>query len=134
MYVLRPCRPFKHSFLKIQQFLPLPQSSLVFTSRSYEDLSSQHWNPGLCGLTWAGIAHSQGIPPNFYPLYVNVGPPVPILPLPLPLHATPHLLTSPLCLHVSAPPTCLDECGSFKSLVVRLPYTAIFDSPGCYLF
>ena len=59
----------------------------------------------------AGIAGSQGIPPDFYLLPVNVGLPVPPL---LPLCATPH----PLQLagfHVSTPPTCVDECGSFKS-------------------
>ena len=29
-----------------------PQSWLVFTARSYENLSSQHWNPTLGGLMW----------------------------------------------------------------------------------
>ena len=52
VYVLRPCGPFKQSFLKIQQFLPLPQLPLVFIGRSYGDLSSWCWNPGLCGLAW----------------------------------------------------------------------------------
>ena len=45
---------------------------------------------------------------------------------PCPFHhqhlSAPHGVSSP----VSAPPTCLDECGFFKSLVVRLPYTLIF--------
>ena len=38
------------------------------------------------------------------------------------------LVTSPLCpwLPVSAPPTGLDECFFFNSLVVRLPYSLIF--------
>ena len=40
----------------------------------------------------AGIACSQGIPPNFYPLHVHVEPPV--LP-PLPHHTKLHLCTSP---------------------------------------
>ena len=49
--ILRPCRPFKWN-LKIQQFLLPPQPPLVFTARSYEDLSSWQWSPGLCGLVW----------------------------------------------------------------------------------
>ena len=52
VYVLKPCGPFKWHLLKIRQFLPLPQPLLVFTVRSYGDLSSQYWNPGQCGLAW----------------------------------------------------------------------------------
>ena len=51
-YVLRLCGPFKQSCLKIRQILPLPQSPLAFIARSYGDLSSQCWNPGLCSLSW----------------------------------------------------------------------------------
>ena len=39
--------------LRILQFLLLPQPPLVFRYRSYGDLSSWHWNPGLGGLLWA---------------------------------------------------------------------------------
>ena len=46
----------------------------------------------------AGVTCSQGIPPDFYLLHVNVG--LPILPLPLSLHATLHLLSSPPLLPV----------------------------------
>ena len=67
----------------------------------------------------AGIACSQGVPPNFYPPYMNVGLLMPIPPLP-PFCIT---LLSP---HLFAPPTYLDECGFFKSLVVKLPYSSIF--------
>ena len=42
----------------------------------------------------AGISHSQGIPPDFYPPYVKVGLSIPSLPLPLCLHATPSLPVS----------------------------------------
>ena len=59
----------------------------------------------------AGIAQCRGILPDFYPPYVNVGPPV-LLPL------TPR--------HVSTLPTHLDEHGFFKSLVVGLLYSLIF--------
>ena len=41
-----------------------------------------------------------------------------------PAAALPHLLSAPL--PVSAPPTGLDECFFFISLVVRLPYSSIF--------
>ena len=46
----------------------------------------------------------------------------------------PHCIPAPLCPSPHLYPlTCLDECGFFKSLVVRLPYSLIFCS-GCYLF
>ena len=38
--ILRPCGPFKWTLLKIWQFLLLIQPPLVFTARSYGDLSS----------------------------------------------------------------------------------------------
>ena len=64
-YVLRPCRPVKGSVLKIWQFLPLPQPRLVFTARSYGDLSFWCWNPVLCSLAW-GRGHSlPRHPPQF---------------------------------------------------------------------
>ena len=68
----------------------------------------------------AGIAHSQGTPPNFYPPHMYVRPRV--LPLP-PLCTSLPISTH---LHISAPPTHQDECGFFKSLVVGLPYSWIF--------
>ena len=46
------CLFFKRNCLELQKFLPPTQSMLVFAARSYEDLSSWHWNPGLgssCG-------------------------------------------------------------------------------------
>ena len=51
-YILSPCGPFKWTLLKIQQFLLPPLSLLMFTVRSYGDLSSWCWNPGLCSLAW----------------------------------------------------------------------------------
>ena len=44
------CGFFKRSCLGLQKFLLLTQSPLVFAARSYGDLSSWHWNPGLSGL------------------------------------------------------------------------------------
>ena len=63
-------------------------------------------------------------------LYVNVGlpaPPVATSPS-LPAAVLPTLVLQPLpcCESISAPPTGLDECVFFNSLVVRLPYSLIF--------
>ena len=44
----------KRNYLGNQKFLPLTQSSLVFTARGYGDLSSWHWNPGL-GVPGVGL-------------------------------------------------------------------------------
>lgn len=42
------CRPFrKTAWVSSSLWLTHPQSSLVFTARSYRDSSSQPWNPGL---------------------------------------------------------------------------------------
>ena len=46
------CGFFKRNCLGLQKFLPLIQTLLVFTARSYGDLSSWHWNPGLGSLVW----------------------------------------------------------------------------------
>ena len=74
----------------------------------------------------AGMAHSQGISPNFYPPHMNIGYPMPVLPLPPPLLAILSLLVFLPRLHISVPPTCLDECGFFKCLIVGFPYSLIF--------
>ena len=70
--------------------------------------------PGAGTLGWvvwpgSGIARSLGVPPNFYPLHMNVGLPVPHLSRALPLL-----------------PVWMSECDFFKSLVVILPYSSIF--------
>ena len=61
-------------------------------------------------------------PQLFLPVYLhaNVGPPAPVLPLlPCQKSSLPEL-------SVSAPPTSLDECFFFNSLVAGLPYSSIF--------
>ena len=79
--------------------------------------------PGLRGLTEIGIARSQGNPPNFYPPHMNVGPAIPPLLPPL----WPHCVSMPLCLSPHLyPPTCLDERGSLKCLVVGLTNSSFF--------
>ena len=97
-YILRLCGSFKWSFLKIQQFLLMLQPPLVFTARSYGDLSSQCWNPGLCSVACHWDHSLPRHPhPHFYPPHMTVALLVPIL----------------------------DEYGFFKSLLVRLPYSSI---------
>ena len=126
-YVLRPCRPFKPSFLRLWQFLLLPQPALVFTARSYGtgSLGCAVW-PG------AGIACSQGIPPDFYLPHMNVGLPVPQLPLPL--CSTPHLLAS---VPIS---TTLPLLPAWVNVASLNPWLSDFhiiwfsDGSGCYLF
>ena len=81
----RARRPFKPPLPKDQQFIPLPQPPPVFTASSYESSSFWCWNPGLCGLAGAGIAHSQGIHPNFINhMWMWDCPVPPVISLPLP--------------------------------------------------
>ena len=79
----------------------------------------------------AGIAHSQGIPLNFYPPYVNVGSSVPP---PLPLSAPPHLFTSLTAFTV--PPLLLIwiNVASLNPWLLDIHTALISDSSGCYLF
>ena len=67
-------------------------------------------------------------------LHANVGPPSPqsYASLGLPATALPWVLSTQLL--VSAPPTSLDECFFFNSLVVRLPYSSIFCQFCLFLF
>ena len=46
------CGFFKGNCLGLQEFLPPTQFPLIFAARSYGDLSSWHWNPGLGVLVW----------------------------------------------------------------------------------
>ena len=105
------CGPFERSLLRIPQFLPLPQMPLVFAARSFGDLSYWRCSPGLGGLVWGWYCLLLRYPSQFLSTMCECG--------------TTSFAPS-LHLHVSAPPTCLDECVFFKSLVVRLPYSLIF--------
>ena len=114
-----------------------PLNSLSWVTCSFFHHPNPHWFllpevmrlylPSTGSLGWAvwpgaGITYSQGIPPDFCPPHVNVGPPLPPpLLLPLPLHATLHSLCPS-----STFPTHQDKYGFFKSLIVRLPYSLIF--------
>ena len=125
-YILRLCGPFRQSFLKIWQFLPLPPPALIFTARSYGDLSSWCWNPGLCSLVLGWDRFFSRYPSWLLSTTHDCGTARAHSAATLPLCATLCLLASLPLLHISAPPTCLDECGFFKSLVVGFPYSFIF--------
>ena len=99
--------PLRGTAWDSQQFLPPTQSPLIFTAR-YGDLSSWHWKRGLWAQCGAWTPAPRYIPPNFYPSHVGVGP----------AHSA--------SLHLR-PPTSLDGCGFFNSVVVRLPFNSISD-------
>ena len=69
---------FKQSLLKTRQILLQPQPPLDFTARSYGDLYSCCWNPGLSGLArdWdpAIRRHPSGVLSC-----INVEPPISLL-------------------------------------------------------
>ena len=106
------CGFFKRNCLGLQNFLLLTQSLLIFADRSYEDFS-WHWNPGLGAWCAAGSACSSDIPPEFF-------------------FTTQGWETCPFS--ICAPPTSLDGCGFFNSIVVRLPFNSISDSSEWWLF
>ena len=97
-------------------------------SRSFFHWLNPHWFlqpevvrtylPGTGTLGWgawcgAGTSHSQDISPEF-------------------LSTTHRWGTSLFC--ICAPPTHLDGCGFFNSIVVRLPFNSISDSSEWWLF
>ena len=69
----------------------------------------------------AGIARFQGIPPDFLSTIHECGVVHSAAATASPCHTASLGLSAQL--HDSASPTHLDECGFFKSLVVRLPYS-----------
>ena len=70
------------------------------------------WNPGLCGLS-----HSLVVPPGLSTHKCGTT---------LSLQLLPCFLSSLPQLPVFTPPTGLNECFFFNSLVIRLPYSSIF--------
>ena len=91
---------------------------------------------GTLGLVvWcrARVPCSQGIPPEFYPPNMGMGPPIPHLcassRLSTPLHTSPHLSASlPLL------PICLDEYGFLNSFLSDFHTARFSDDSGLYLF
>ena len=88
----------------LQKFLPLIQSLLVLAARSFGDLSSWHWNPRLGGLAsgWDSLLPR-------YPSRVFIH----------------HMCVRDQPVTHLHPPTSLDGCGFFNSIVVRLPFNLI---------
>ena len=77
----------------------------------------------------AGITHSQGIPPNFYPPHMNVGPPI-LHPHHLSmLHHISLPLQPSLCLHPSA----WMNVASLNPWLLDGYTVQLSDSSGCYL-
>ena len=85
----------------------------------FEALFPSCWSPGLCDLSPGPLAAASLASCSFaYPApqcATSLGPP-----------ASAFLSVLSARLPTSAPPTCLDECFFFISLVVGLPYSSIF--------
>ena len=81
-------------------------SPLVFTARSYRDLPSWHWNPGLGTWCGAGTPHSWDVPPKFLSTTRGCGA----------THST-------FCISMS--PTCRHGCGFFNFVIVGLPFSLL---------
>ena len=117
--VLSPCRPFKQ--WKSSRFFCHP----THTVRGDGGLSSQWWNPWLFGLVcgWDGSlpAYTSQILITFHECGIVCSTTTTATATASPCHTA-----SLPCVHDSAPPPCLGECGFFKSLVVRLPCSSIF--------
>ena len=112
VYTLEPCGSLQWTLLWGWEFLLLPQPPQVFTIRGLEDLSPcagtlcctvcltpQLFSPGTRMQIWDHPVHQQPLP---------------------------WCVSSPPLLPVPAPPTSLNECFFFNSLVVGLPYSSIF--------
>ena len=112
MYILGP-----HGSLDLDFFLLL-QPPQVFSVRGFEALF-------LCIGT---LRYVVWLAPQLsllvYP-HANVGPPATALPAPSSSHCLAVCPFHPSC-PSPPPPTSLDECFFFNSLVVRLPYSSIF--------
>ena len=103
------CGFFQRNFLGLQKFLPPTQPLLVFVARNYGDLSSWHWNPGLCVLVWAW---DPSLPRYLSWIFIH------------------HTLIGDL----PAPPISLDGCGFFNSVVIRLPFSWISHNSEWWFF
>ena len=110
--------------------LPQPQSPLVFTGKSYGDLPSSHWNPGLGGPVWGWdlslLRHSSWFLPATHgcgtsPLVVWEGK------LCLPTQTSVLSLVSEDGWPTKIP---IYACGS-RSLVARAAALALFPERSC---
>ena len=109
LYILGPVESLQWTLLWYWQFSVPLKPPQVFTTRGFEALF-----PCAGTLGWV-VCLTPQLFLLVYP-YVNVGLP----------HLRPCQESSLPGLHVSNPPTSLDECFVFNSLVVGPPYSSIF--------
>ena len=114
LYILGSCWSLQRTLLWGWEFFPPPQLPQIFTARGFWGLISLCWNPGLHGLSCSSV-----VPPSLSTHECGI----PGLP---PAATWPHIL--------SAPPTSLDKCFFFNSLVVRLPCSLILRQYWLFLF
>ena len=114
VHILGPCGSLQWTLLEDWKFLPLPpQPPQGFSVRGFDALFPHAGTLGC--MVCLCLA-----PQLFLPVYLHssAGPPC------LPVTTLQQVLSA--LLPVSAPPTVLDECFFFNSLVVRLPCSLIF--------
>ena len=121
MYFLGPSGSLQGTLLVRLGVSPTATAPQVFSVRGFEVLFP------CTGTLGCAVCLT---PQLFLPVYshTNVGPPArPATTSPaLVLQLQPCLVSSPPRLPISTPPTGLDECFFFNSLVVKLPYGSIF--------
>ena len=83
-----------------------------FAARCYGDFSSWHWNPGQRGLVWGWDSSLLRYPSQIFIPYLYVG----------------------IAHSVSIPPTSLNGCGFFNSIVVRLSFNSVSKGSVWWLF
>ena len=122
MCILGHCGPLQQALLCGWEFLLPTQFPPVYSVRCFEALFPPYWNPG-----WHGLSCSPVVPPSLSTCkcgttlstsYQLVHPLPPCLPGPL--VTTLSCASSLPWLPTSTPPTSLNECFFFNSLVVGL--------------
>ena len=115
VYVLGSCGSLQQTLLWGWEFLPQPQPPQYFTARGLRFYfpALEPWVEGSVSLPCCSsqFFHTQ--------MWDHQLPPHPPGPLPCCTSCPPQL-------PISTPPTRLDECFFFNSLVVRLPYSSVF--------
>ena len=121
MYILVPCGSLQQTLWWGWEFIPLRQPPQVFTARGFEALFPR---PGTLGYM---VCLASRVFLRVYP-HANVGPHgLPATTLPTPILQLPPCHRSSLPqLSIFAPPTSLNKCFFFNSLVVSLLYSSIF--------
>ena len=128
VYVFSPYGPFKQR--KSGSFFCHPNLHWLLQPQVVGDYLPGAGTLGCVVWPGAGIAGSQGIPPDFYLPRVNVGLSIPLL-LQLPLHATlplrPVSVTQPLlCIWMNV--------ASLNPWLLDFHTARFSDGSGCYLF